>query len=631
MCGIAGIFQFDGRSVDKKILHRMDTCVSHRGPDGHGEFILNNVGLANRRLAIIDPRESGNQPLSLYDKSLWITFNGEIFNYKSLREELKSYGHSFLTETDTEVILVGFKEFGEKIVEKLLGQFALCIYDMRKKAFFLARDHLGINPLFYFKGGNTFLFASEVKSILSNPIVSKEINKEALYHYTSIFATPTPLTIIKGVYSLPPGHFMWVGRNGLRIKKFWHLPTFSAKRNVSYENEKEKLRELLLSSVSLTTVSDVPVGAFLSGGIDSSLVVALMANHNKKRVKTYSLWADEGKGFDEREFARLVSKKFHTDHTEYTIGEKEIFTEFENFIYFLDQPNGESFETYFLSKVIGNDVKVALSGLGGDELFGGYHGWIYRTNTLSTFYKRVPKKLTRNVIQILSQFPLLNCYKKTFSLIDRFLRLPTFLEKRLFFYFAYFDQEKKRLFSSSFLEDSKYNTRQIFSEIFESSKATNEIDKLSFMDLSTYTRDNLLITTNMASMAHSLEVRVPLLDKRLVEYAFSLPYEFKVKNGIQKYILKEVAKEWLPKEIIDHKKTGFGFPRKRYMKGILKPLILEALSPSSIKKRGIFNEKYVNDVVQSFYTQDLGKTLWTDHLRVWTLFIFELWARRYLD
>lgn len=631
MCGIAGIFHLDGKWIDRKILHRMDTCISHRGPDGHGEFVQENVALANRRLAIIDPHASGNQPLSSHDKTLWITFNGEIFNYRSLREELRSYGYMFKSHTDTETILYGYKEFGEKIVEKLLGQFAFCIYDTKNKTLFLARDHLGINPLFYIKSGNTFLFASEVKSILSNPIVSKEINKEALYHYTSIFTIPTPLTMIKDIFSLPPGHTLVVGKNGIRMQKYWQIPQSFNVQKISFTEGKERVRELLLSAVSLAQVSDVPVGAFLSGGIDSSLVVALMSKLGSTRVKTYSLWADEGEGFDERRYARFVSDKFHTDHTEYTIGEKDILNGFEQFVYFLDQPNGESFETYFLSKVIGQDVKVALSGLGGDELFGGYHGWLYRTKLLSNLYRRVPQRVTQGIIQLLSELSVLSDYKKTFSLIDHFLRLPTFFEKRLFFYFAFLDEEKRRLFTPAFIHGSKFDTKELFSRIYDTISVEGEVDKLSLLDLSTYTRDNLLLTTNMASMAHSLEVRVPFLDRRLVEYAFTLPQGFKIKNGIQKYILKEIAKEWLPKEVIHHKKTGFGFPRRTYMKGILKSLILDVLSPDSIKKRGIFNERYVSDVVQSFYKEDSNRILWTNHLRVWTLFIFELWARRYID
>jgi len=633
MCGIAGIYNFKERQIDRKILHQMDEVLSHRGPDGHGEFFQNNVGLANRRLAIIDPTSAGNQPMSTREGDLWITFNGEIFNYRKLREELEKKNYKFRTQTDTEVLLNLYVEYGQNFVGKLLGQFAFCIYDKKKNYFILARDHLGINPLFYAQKGNTFIFASEVKAILASGIIKKELDKEALWHYLSTFSIPSPLTIFSQIKCLPPGYLMLVTSNGIQLKKYWELPNNNTKQNYKEEEIVERLKKLITASVKSAMVSDVPVGAFLSGGVDSATVASLMAQSQGKKLKTYSLWAkDAGDDFDERTYAKLVAQRYNTDHTEWTISEKDIVDELFQYIYYLDQPNGESFETYFLAKKIGQDVKVALSGLGGDELFAGYHSVIYNTHSISTIFRKFPGQIKQLLKVITNKLPLSSNWKKTLLYAMKFLDLDHPLKKRLFYYFAYLDREKIDLLSQDFLGGQRWSTEKMFLKIYsDAKKLSSLIDKLSYVDLSTYTRNNLLLSTNMASMAHSLEVRIPLLDKRLVEFAFNIPSELKRKGRKSKYIFKEVVKNWLPQEVINHKKTGFGLPRIKYMQGILKPMIHDVLNEKSIKKRGIFNPYTVSTLVKEFFKDRPTKMLWKEHLRIWELFIFELWARKYLD
>lgn len=633
MCGIAGIFNTDEKPVDRKILHKMDLSITHRGPDGHGEMIDRNIGLANRRLAVIDPSFTGNQPMSSADKQLSITFNGEIFNFKSLRAELIGKGYNFRSHTDTETVLYGYREYGTDIVNKLIGQFAFCIWDKKKNLFFLARDQLGINPLYYSQIGKSFIFASEVKALLASGLVNKAINPQALHHFLSMFCIPSPISIFSNIKVLEPGHIMVVKKNGIFINKYWNIPiaNWSAERN-DKEIIKEKLRKHLFDSVKSACVSDVPVGAFLSGGIDSSSVVALMSLNLKKPVKTYSLWAEGGKAFDERKYARIISDKFNTDHTEFTVTEQQIIEELPKIIYFFDQPTGGSLETYFISKLASDDVKVALSGLGGDELFGGYHSSIHNSAALSGVYKGMPAFLRSFLLSTVATLPFSTDLKKTLTTADHFLKLSGPVKKRLFLYFAFMENEKQKLYSRNFLpKTTRFNTEVLFENYLKDKNISSDVDLLGYLDLETYTKDDLLTGMNMMSMANSLEVRVPFLDPRLIDFASKIPPSLKFHKGISKYILKEVAKEWLPAEVITHKKTGFGLPRALYMKGKLKTYILSVLSRKSVMERGFFNPDYIDDIVQGFYNENSRRMLWREHLKVWILFVLELWCRIYLD
>lgn len=633
MCGIAGIYDLNKQNINRKVLHRMDEVLVHRGPDGHGEMIDKNIGLANRRLAIIDPSPLGSQPMASPDSNYWITFNGEIFNFQEIKNGLLNVGCTFNTNTDTEVVLNSFIKYKEDCLRNFIGHFAFAVFDKRKNSLFLARDHLGVNPLYYSVSDGIFLFASEVKAILASGLVKREIDRQTLYHYLSTFSIYQPATIFSSIKSLLPGSYMTVEKGNIKVKKYWHVPDSSSNIIDSFSDAQEKLEKLLVTSVKYATVADVPVAAFLSGGIDSSTVVALMAQNTGKKVKTYSLFDPQGADFDERKYSRIIARKFNTDHTEFTLNDKDILQGFSDFIYYLDQPNGEALETYFLSYVIAKDVKVALSGLGGDELFAGYHGIIYSTRLLSRLYRYLPEVTKNAFLSLIKIMPISSDFKKTLSLSSKFLNLSTPLEKRLFFYFVYSQAEKKNLFSPDFLNSSRnLNTADLLSSVYRSAKFSNDqINGIAYLDLNSYTRDNLLLPSNIAGMAHSLEIRMPLLDRRLVEFSFCLPEEFKIHNGISKYIFRQTVKKWLPEVILSHKKTGFGLPRIKYMKGVLKPLILDALSEKSVSQRGIFNHRFVKQVVTDFYHADSGKMLWTEHLRIWTLFIFEMWARRYLD
>lgn len=633
MCGIAGMFRFDNKQADNRVLRRMNDVMIHRGPDDSGIFCFNNIGLANRRLAIIDITSNGHQPMRTEDGLFWITFNGEIFNYKEIKRDLVKHRIRFETDSDTEVILKGYRFYGNNIVKKLRGQFAFCIWDKRNNSFILARDQMGINPLYYADLSNIFLFASEVKAIIASGIVKKQIDPEAIHHYLSFFMIPAPLSIIKGVKSLLPGQIMTVDKDGINVQQYWSLEKIVKDGQISNLKEaKNRLKEQLLRSVHEAQVSDVQVGAFLSGGIDSSAIVSLMAQKSKIPVKTFSLWAEEGSYYDERYYARLIAKKFNTDHTEFTISEKNVIDELPQIVYYFDQPTGGSFENYFVSKIASEKVKVVLSGLGGDELFAGYHNIVYKTKLLSAVYSKLPQVIRKTIIRLIDQMPFPPKIKKTINVSDRFLSLSSSLDRRLFTYLAYKEDEKKYLYSKNFLPlvDS-FNTDDLIDNYLEKVKDRNVIDQLSFIDLNTYTRDDLLLGTNMMGMAHSVETRVPFFDPRLVKFSFNLHPNMKYRHGISKFILKDVVKDWLPQEIIEHRKTGFGTPREKFMRNGLKPYILKLLNAENVKKRAIFDPIYVKEILDRFYTDRSGKMLWNEHLRVWTLFILELWCRIYID
>ncbi|MCL4338834.1 asparagine synthase (glutamine-hydrolyzing) [Patescibacteria group bacterium] len=634
MCGIAGIYNFDKRSVESYVIHRMNNVMVHRGPDGQGEHLEENIGLANRRLAIIDPTTAGNQPMATADGTLWITFNGEIFNFEKLKKDLIGRGYHFRSHTDTEVVLNGYREYGHMFVKKLIGQFAFCIWDRRQSRFILARDQLGVNPLYWTRIGNAFIFASELKAILASGLVKKEINPEALHHYLSIFSIPSPMTIIKGVNSLLPGRVMTVDKGGVRIEKYWELPVgLWQNKNISEGEEIEELKSQLVSAVSYAKVSDVPVGAYLSGGVDSSTVVALLSMSQTKPVRTYSLWSEGGEAYDERKYASLVAKRYGTVHTEFTVSQSDLISSLPEIIYYFDQPTGGSLETYFISRLAAKDVKVALSGLGGDELFAGYHSELYNTKSIGDIYNHIPPALRSLLFLLMKRIAFRSDWKKVLSVSQDFFNLPTLVRRSLYLYFAYQEEEKKNLYSKSYLSLQKgsYSTQSYFEGLYQKIKGWHPVDQLNYIDLKSYTRDDLLLGMNMMSMANSLEARVPLLDPRLVEFSARIHPSRKYRDGISKYILKKAVADWLPKEVVNHKKTGFAIPRVIYMKGILKPYIKSVLSPESLKNRGIFNDKYITEVVNKFYGSKQGKMLWSEHLRVWILFVFELWCRIYLD
>ena len=636
MCGIAGIYNFKDNQPEKKILHRMDEAIKHRGPDAHGEYYWRNSALACRRLAIIDVTRAEDQPLLSKDGSLAIVFNGEIFNYRELRRQFLASGSHFVTGTDTEVILEGYRLLGERIVTRLRGQFAFCILDKKINSLFLARDHLGINPLFYASDADSFLFSSEVKGILASRMIKKEIDALALHHYLSFFMIPSPLTILRQVKSLLPGYTMKVDRNGIKLQRYRQLKLGTwqtATKKASGKDLKERLKTTLSQAVARASVADVPVGAFLSGGIDSSLVVSQLAQQSRQPVKTYTLFsADSGEAFDERKYASMVANRYGTDHHEVSVSEDEVAGDIRKIIRAFDQPTGGSLETYYISKAARCDVKVALCGLGGDELFAGYHEMIYKFRLLSKLYRKIPSNLRHSLKSLINNMTNSENIRQTINYADKFLAMSDDVKKRLFYYFVYTESEKLSLYRPDYPDlNLGYSSDKLVDRIIKNKEKSSIIDKLAYFDLTTYTRDDLLLGTNMTGMANGLEIRVPLLDLKLLNLSAEIPPELKYNHNVSKFIFREIAREWLPKEIITHKKTGFGLPRVKYMQGKLKPLIADALSISSIKKRGYFDPLFVQKELDRHDKNRDIRQLWREHLRIWILFVFELWCREFID
>ena len=644
MCGICGIISQKEKIRAKSFKKILDT-MECRGPDDWGVYIEgigkidNKEALANqqgslmlgqRRLKIIDLTKAANQPMANEDNSLWITFNGEIYNFQELRKDLEKKGHQFKSRSDTEVILHLYEDYGYSCVKYLRGIFSFAILDKRKKELFAARDHLGVKPFYYYKNSNVFLFASEVKAILASGFVKKELDPLAVSDYFTFLSVIEPRTIIKNVKTLLPGHYLVCQNGKVRIEKYWDLERFKnqdPKTRVNKELILKNVRELLEESVKMQMISDVPLGAFLSGGIDSSSVVALASKYSPKPLKTISLGFKE-KEFDERPFSQKISQKFKTEHYQILISEKDILNEIPNFIEAMDQPTGDGLNTYLISKIARQGgLTVVLSGLGGDEVFGGYSSF-KRLPGLHCFIKKwnlLPKTLQRKIINILIKYKKENLKHQ---------RLLDFLKSQREFFDIYLSSRtafptsfRERIFSKSFQEKIKEEgDREKYLEDFRGEiKNLDLINAVSYLESNIYMRNTLLRDTDVMSMNHSLEVRVPLLDHKLVEYVFSLPGDLKIGKKLAKPLLVSSLKDFLPKEVYARKKMGFTLPFEKWLRGELVNLFEGSLS--GLKKREYFNLNEVEKIWHMFLEKK-GEVNWS---RPWLFLVFELWCQKHLD
>lgn len=445
-----------------------------------------------------------------------------------------------------------------------------------------------------------------------------------------MYAIPAPYTIFKDVISLLPGYTMSVSRNITKKHQYWDVPIGLWKENKkNLPRLKEELQIILNSAVSYAAVSDVPVGVFLSGGIDSSLLVAFLSRVSKSPIRSFTCWSSDGGVYDERLFAMEVAKKYNTIHTEYTVTEEEAFSDLVKMVYYLDQPDGGGLESFFITKKA-SGLKVCLAGAGGDELFAGYHEEIYLYNSAASVYQFTPYLLRKFFIRLLVR--LFANKNDLISGADKLFSQKTLEDRRFFLYFPFLDEEKRSLFSPDWsLFRDLQTTEDFFNQFYNKVKEMHPIDRFMYVDLKTFTPSNILQNMDTMSMAHSLEVRSPLLDHRLIKLAAEIPPSLKRKRNIAKYILKEVAKSYLPKDVIYHKKTGFGLPRARYMRTRLRKYILEMLSEESVKKRGIFNPLIIKNILTDFYQRQKPYKLMKDNLRIWALLVLEIWFRLYID
>jgi asparagine synthase (glutamine-hydrolysing) len=630
MCGIVGIRSNEKHDISAETVRRMCSTITRRGPDDEGFYFGDYVALGMRRLAIIDVK-SGQQPVCNEDKSIWGVFNGEIYNYRELRKELSSRGHTLTTASDTECLVHLYEDYGEQFVSKLRGMFSFAIWDKPQQKLLLARDRLGIKPLYYAEKGGKLYFGSEIKCLLTINDINRDMNLSALSDYVSYKYVPGPDTIYESIRELPPAHLgVWVGSK-LEVSRYWELSK-DPQRDKSLEYFREGLLHELHEAVNLHLVSEVPLGAFLSGGIDSSAIVAVMAQVSKLKAKTFTVGFGEGQiGVDERPFARMISQEFDTDHSEclYENPERQIAQVLPNIIEAFDEPFADSsvVPNYLVCEAARKWVTVALSGTGGDELFAGYER--YRGALLAEHIQKLPVWLRRRVLKpIVNALPEPHNGGVWINRIKRFfdggeLILPLRYQKYLS---AFDDEEKLRLFHNDVVGSLKKQGDMSSSPAML--RIPGGADQLEWMlrsDLCSYLPDDELRKTDRISMWHSLEVRVPFLDHKLVEFVATIPSRYKLRGLIKKYILIEALRKLLPREVLNRPKQGFSIPLNNWLRGPLKDLVRTYLSRKVIKDLGLFNEREVAVLVEEHFACRRD-----NETKIWTLLMFMLWREQYV-
>jgi len=645
MCGICGIVDFSGTPISEDLIRQMSNTLAHRGPDDEGYYFNHQslstkhygpstdhqsptVALAHRRLSIID-LASGKQPLSNEDGTIWIVFNGEIYNFQELRTILQKKGHIFKTKSDTETIVHAYEEWGEDCVERLRGMFAFAIWDNKNNQLFLARDRVGIKPLYYYHVGSRLIFGSEIKAIIANRTIPREINLEALSDYLSLLYVPAPKSMFKNIYKLAPGHILIYTPTNLHIKQYWDI-NFA---HVSDKPEKQWIEEviqLLTEAIKIRLISEVPLGAFLSGGVDSSSIVALMANLMADPVITNSIGFKEA-AFNELDYAREIAELFHTNHHEYTVT-PDALNIIGKLAFYYDEPFADSsaIPTYYVSQVARQNVTVALSGDGGDENFAGYRRYFY--DRLENKIRQIlPPTLRESIIASLARiYPKADWLPQVFrakSLLTN-LSLPP---ARAFFYSVsqLLPGVKEKLLSEDVKASLKnYDTGSLFDEYFQKAIAqTNDpLSRVQYIDMKTYLVDDILTKVDRASMAHALEVRVPILDHKFMEFVATIPSFLKLNGRESKFIFKKAMSQFLPKEILYRKKMGFVIPIQRWFRKEIKNFANDILFGPQAKHRGLFNYNFIEKLWYE-HQQGIG-----NHSAIlWALLMFEKWCERWME
>ncbi len=607
MCGICGKIHFDSDNpVLPEEIHKMTRLIHHRGPDDSGYYIRGNVGLGFQRLSIID-LHSGHQPLSNEDDSLWIVFNGEIYNHISLRQMLIGKGHKYKTNTDTETIIHLFEEYGTDCVKYLRGMFAFVIWNESDKQLFCARDRFGIKPFFYFSDRNKFVFGSEIKCIISETNGSSELSLQMLDHYLAFGYSSADGTIYQNVHKLEPAHTLEIRRDGtIKKNKYWEI-SYRPDYNISEDEWARLVEEKLSESVKIHLMSDVPLGAFLSGGIDSSAVVALMARHSKSRVKTFSIGFKEAQ-FNELKYAREVAKMYNTEHYEQIV-EPESIGLLPNLVDTYDEPFADSsaIPTYYVSKFAREHVTVVLSGDGGDELFAGYNTYQKMNNIRR--YNILPKAVSNYFWSGVHQL-IPNSVKG--KGITYYLSKP---KDGFPAYIAIWSQnERKKLFRKEFWEIIKESPAELQGALsFTKADSSDFLFNMQKLDMQKYMVDDILTKVDRASMQNSLEVRVPILDHEFAELACTIPSALKLKGNSKKYIFKKAMQNHLPQSILSHKKQGFSVPLKYWFKEDLKEYVNDRLSNTRGPLYDYLNPGYVSGIIDEHHKgmRDFSRKIWS--------------------
>jgi asparagine synthase (glutamine-hydrolysing) len=625
MCGIAGFVESSATHIpytvesSRALVRQMCDVIRHRGPDDEGVWVDDGVALGMRRLSIID-LSTGHQPIHNEDGTVWIVFNGEIYNFAALRAELEAYGHQFYTSTDTETIVHAYEQWGPHAISRLRGMFGLAIWDARSRALLLARDRIGIKPLHYATANGRLYFGSEIKSLLCAPDLPRDLDLGALDHYLSFLYTPSDGSIFREVRKLPPGHLLMWRDGALRIERYWQMPAQEMFRGTE-EDAVAALRDVLADAVRSHLVSDVPLGAFLSGGIDSSLVVGLMAEASTTPVKTFSIGFDEP-AFDELEHARRVAEHFGTEHHQFVV-KPDAVAIVDRLVSHFDEPFGDpsAIPTWYVCEMARRHVTVVLSGDGGDEMFGGYDRYVPDPRVAA--FDRYSPRIVRRAAGLAAA------------------RLPHGARGRNFLRHVARDDQGRYLDAVGFFtadEKPALLSLEVRRKIdglpaeerlaahFERYGALPWASQMMRFDSETYLPEDVLTKVDRMSMAHSLETRVPLLDNQVMQFAAALPAVFKIKNGRRKHILKEVAATLLPRDILERRKQGFGVPLRVWFRDDLRDLTQDLLLSPRARQRGYFVPSTIERVVR----EHMAGTRNHD-FRLWQLLMFEMWHRHVVD
>lgn len=620
MCGIVGYIGVDGKVVEKGVIEKMCNSIFSRGPDEQGIFAEKNVGLGMQRLSIID-LITGQQPMHNEDKRFWIVFNGEIYNFRELKKELEQGGHRFITNSDTEVIVHLYEDMGHQCLDKLEGMFAIAIWDSVNEELFLARDRMGKKPLYYSYSNNVFLFASEIKAILQNQAFKKELSLPSLRKYLFFGYVPTPNTLFSNIYKVPAGSYLYLRKGKTpQINTYWKPDLNSKFERIDKREAELRCIELLKKSVEKRMVSDVPIGTFLSGGIDSSLVTAMMCEiAGNENVNAFTIGFYEDK-YNEAPYAQIVAKKLgiKNHHLEFFSG-NDCFHLIPEVLDYMDEPIADPsiIPTYLLSRFARKYVKVALSGDGGDELFAGYPKYFAHqiASKMDFLCGSVLKQIATRVDDRNLNF--LGDKKKRFF---KGFQFPPHIRNH--FWIAPFSYERIiNLFNSDF-QNRLFEDIELF---YDDVRSTDIVSQMLYLDMKLTFSDLFLVKVDRASMANSLEVRSPFLDSELMEFVNRLPTSFKVRRGGTKYLLKKIAVKYIPHEVVYRKKMGFGIPLKRWITADLRNYVNESLSDTEIKKGDIFSYGEVKKILDEHYSGQNDNSM-----AIWTLVVFQHWHRKYM-
>lgn len=623
MCGICGIFDRNEHEVDRDILKKMISIMRHRGPDGKGCLVDNELGLGHRRLSIIDV-EGGQQPIGNEDGRLQIVFNGEIFNFIELRKDLETAGHKFKTRSDTEIIVHAYEQWGKDCVRHLNGMFAFALWDSLHRELFLARDHLGIKPLYYIELGGRILFSSEIKVLLQDQQCPREVDIEALAELFTFRYVPSPKTLFKDIRKLPPGHHMTISKQGIEIVRFWDwVPQIREK----YDEEAliEEYQFLLEDAVRLQLRSDVPLGLFLSSGIDSGALLAIMSNYSSGPVQAFTIGFEGGEKTNEVNDAEALAQMFGADHHFMMVSPEDYLNYYENYLWDIEEPVGNETAAafYFVSKITSKKVKVALSGQGADEPWGGYDR--YLGVKLSTLYSRLPNLITGPLARLVTRIPgrferlkrgVVSLGEK--DILTRFAKIYSFFNAEM----------KQQLFKGPLIDqviNNNYHCQKALQSLQKDVRHLDPVTQMLYIDTRANLPDDLLMVGDKTSMANSLEARVPYLDHRLIEFIETLPSNLKLNGLTGKYLHKKALRKWLPKNLIYRKKRGFENPIEHWFRTRMKSFIEENLMSPDSATANFFDQNYLRFMLEQDRT---GRDQFRRH--IYLLVSFEMWHRTFI-